>query len=236
VPSAGEQLPLGEPLCWRPARAPAPIELSGKRVLLRPLEPRADADELYRVSHAPDGDQSIWTYLPEGPYPSLAALRAALLAKQRSRDPLFFAIVPRSHGTAQGVAALLRIKPEHGAIEVGHIWFGPALRRTAAATEAIYLLARHALDELGYRRLEWKCDALNARSRSAAERLGFRFEGVFARHMVIKGRNRDTAWYAITDLSWPRARAALEAWLDDGNFDEHGRQRRRLAELRAALT
>jgi len=235
VRPASEELPLGERLQWRPAPTPAPIVLRGKRVLLRPLDPRADAEELYRISHEPSGDQSIWTYLPEGPYPSSAALRAALQARQHSRDPLFFAIVPGGQVKAQGVASLLRIKPEHGVLEVGHIWYGPALRRTAAATEAIYLLARHALDELGYRRLEWKCDALNARSRRAAERLGFQFEGIFARHMVVKGRNRDTAWYAITDVSWPHVRAALEAWLDESNFDAHGRQLRKLAELRAAL-
>jgi RimJ/RimL family protein N-acetyltransferase len=124
--------------------------------------------------------------------------------------------------------------PEHGSIEIGHIWFGASLRRSSAATEAIYLLAAHAFDELGYRRLEWKCNALNQASRRAAERFGFAFEGVFRHHMVVKGRNRDTAWYAITDDEWPAVRDAFEAWLSPENFDQTGRQRSRLGELTAA--
>ena len=125
----------------------------------------------------------------------------------------------------------MRITPEFGVIEIGNIWFGPTLQRTAAATEAIYLLARHAFDDLGYRRLEWKCDALNAASRRAAERFGFTFEGVFRKHMIVKGRNRDTAWYSITDQEWPAIRAGDEAWLAEDNFDGAGRQRRSLREL-----
>jgi RimJ/RimL family protein N-acetyltransferase len=132
-----------------------------------------------------------------------------------------------------GQGSYLRIEPEHGVVEIGHLAFGPMLQRTAGATEAVYLLARHAFDELGYRRLEWKCNALNARSRAAAERLGFTFEGVFRRHMVVKGRNRDTAWYAIVDGDWPAARAAFEDWLAPGNFDASGRQLRSLAAIRA---
>ena len=132
----------------------------------------------------------------------------------------------------RGVASYLRIAPEHGVIEIGHIWFGAALQRTPAATEAIYLLARHAFDELGYRRLEWKTDARNERSRRAADRFGFQFEGIFRQHMVVKDQNRDTAWYALLDHEWPKARRAFEAWLDPANFDSAGRQRRALAELR----
>ncbi|HET9948325.1 MAG TPA: GNAT family protein, partial [Longimicrobiales bacterium] len=131
-----------------------------------------------------------------------------------------------------GLASYLRIAPEHGSIEVGHVHFGPALRRTPAATEAMYLMMRRAFDELGYRRYEWKCDALNAPSRRAAERLGFTYEGTFRQHIVYKGRNRDTAWYSILDAEWPRVRSALEAWLDPSNFDAEGRQRRRLEGLR----
>jgi RimJ/RimL family protein N-acetyltransferase len=130
-----------------------------------------------------------------------------------------------------GMASYLRIKPEHGVIEIGWIWYGPPLQRTTAATEVIYLLARHAFDGLGYRRLEWKCDALNAASQRAAERYGFQFEGVFRKHMVVKGRNRDTAWFAITDEDWPAIRRAFEAWLAPENFDERGRQRRSLREM-----
>jgi RimJ/RimL family protein N-acetyltransferase len=132
------------------------------------------------------------------------------------------------------MASYLRITPEHGVIEIGHIWFGLALQRTREATEAIYLLASHAFDDLGYRRLEWKCNALNEPSRRAADRFGFTYEGTFRKHQIVKGRNRDTAWYSILDEQWPAIRASFEAWLDDQNFDEHGRQRRRLSELRGS--
>ena len=133
------------------------------------------------------------------------------------------------------MASYLRFAPDHRVVEIGHIWFGAALQRTPGATEAIYLLARHAFGELGVRRLEWKCDADNERSRRAAERLGFTFEGVFRQHMLVKDRNRDTAWYSLLDGEWPTVRAAFEAWLDDANFDGEGRQRRGLAELRAGI-
>ena len=129
----------------------------------------------------------------------------------------------------------MSIVPEHGVIEIGHIWLSPALQRTRQATEAIYVMSRHAFDELGNRRLEWKCDAANAASRRAAERFGFKFEGVFRQHRVVKGRNRDTAWYSITDGEWPDVRAAFDAWLADDNFDKSGRQRRSLAEIRAGI-
>jgi len=141
-------------------------------------------------------------------------------------------VVDRTEERLVGQGSYLRIDPEHGAIEIGHLAFGPALQRTAGATEAVYLLARRAFDELGYRRVEWKCNALNARSRAAALRLGFEFEGVFRQHMVVKGRNRDTAWYAIVDGDWPAVRAAFEEWLAPDNFDRDGRQRARLAALR----
>jgi RimJ/RimL family protein N-acetyltransferase len=140
-------------------------------------------------------------------------------------------LAPLPEARPLGIASYLRIKPEFGVIEIGHIWFGVPLQRTPAATEAIYLLVRHALDELGYRRLEWKCNALNAASRRAAERFGFSFEGVFRKHMVVKGRSRDTAWYAITDDEWPSIRHGFEAWLSQENFDSDGKQRRRLGEL-----
>jgi RimJ/RimL family protein N-acetyltransferase len=149
----------------------------------------------------------------------------------RSEDPLFFTVVKDERPA--GMASYLRITPEHGAIEIGHIWFGSTLKRTPAATEAIYLLARHVFDDLGYRRLEWKCNALNAPSRRAADRFGFTFEGVFRKQQVVKGRNRDTAWYAIVDDDWPPIRAAFEAWLAPGNFDASGRQRRALAQFRS---
>jgi RimJ/RimL family protein N-acetyltransferase len=226
--------PIGPELDWRPARRPEATVLEGRHVRLRPLDPDADAEALYAESHPPAGDPGLWTYLFTGPYADAAALRAALSIDARSEDPLVFALVTLPDEHPAGVASYMRIKPEHGVIEIGGIWFGASLRRSTAAAEAIYLLAAHAFDELGYRRLEWKCDALNQASRRAAERFGFRFEGVFRRHMVVKGRNRDTAWYAITDDEWPAVRDGFEAWLAPENFDEAGRQRRRLGELIAA--
>lgn len=223
--------PLGRELDWSPAARPERAALRGSHVLLRPLE-ADDADALYVVSHAPDGDPAIWTYLPYGPFDSLEALRAMLAEFARSEDTLFFTLARLPDKTPQGVASYLRIKPGWGSIEIGHIWFGVPLQRTTAATEAIYLLARHAFDDLGYRRLEWKCNALNAASRRAAERFGFTHEGVFRNHMVIKGRNRDTAWYAITAEDWPAVRAGFERWLAPANFDAGGRQLQTLEALR----
>lgn len=224
-----ESQPLGELVDWRPRHAPEPVSLRGSHVLVRPVRAGADAGALYAESHPPAADPGLWTYLFTGPYRDVSQLRAALVTMESSRDPLFFTLV--AGGRPAGVASYLRITPEHGVLEAGNIWFGASLQRTTAATEAIYLLAAHALDTLGYRRLEWKCDALNAPSRRAAVRFGFRFEGVFKHHMVVKGRNRDTAWYAITEDEWPAVRAAFEAWLDPGNFGPGGRQHRRLAEL-----
>ena len=223
--------PVGPPVDWKPARRPAPVQLRGSYALLRPVEASGDAESLYALSHPPTGDPAIWTYMPDGPYDSPARLRRALQAAQDSRDRLTFALVRLPDERPLGLASYMRITPEHGVIEIGGIWYGPPLQRTAAATELIYLLARHAFDDLGYRRLEWKCDALNAASRRAAERYGFRFEGVFCKHMVIKGRSRDTAWYAITDDQWPAIRSGFEAWLASENFTDDGRQRRPLREL-----
>jgi RimJ/RimL family protein N-acetyltransferase len=199
--------------------------------VVRPLDADADAEALYAASHRPDGDVSDWTYLPYGPFPSLDAFREHLAAGERGDDPMFFTLCRTPDERPEGVASYLRITPEHGVIEIGHIWFGAALQRTTAATEAIFLLARHAFDDLGYRRLEWKANALNGASRRAAERFGFTFEGVFRRHMVVKDRNRDTAWYAIVGEEWPAVRAGFERWLSAGNFDAEGRQRERLGDL-----
>lgn len=226
--------PLGEPADFRPVPAPSREPLHGDYVLLRPLAPPRDAEDLYHTSHPPDGDRSIWTYLSDGPYDGVEQMRAALTEQALSKDPLFFAVVPLPDEGPRGVASYLRISPEFGVVEIGNIWFGTTMQRTAAATESIYLLARRAFDELGYRRLEWKCNALNAASRRAAERFGFTFEGIFRRHMVTKGRNRDTAWYSIIDEDWPRIRAGFEQWLAPQNFDGAGRQRRRLGDLISA--
>jgi RimJ/RimL family protein N-acetyltransferase len=225
--------PLGEPVEFTPPLRPDRSSLAGRHVVLAPVEPDRDAERLYAVSHPPAGDPNIWAYLFDGPYASAAELHEALVLSAASADPRFYTVLRGPERDPEGIVSYLRITPEHGVIEIGNIWFGVPLQRTAAATETIFLLARHAFDELGYRRLEWKCNALNAPSRRAAERFGFAFEGVFAQHMVVKGRNRDTAWYAIVDARWPALRAAFEAWLSPENFTPDGRQLRSLSEFRA---
>jgi RimJ/RimL family protein N-acetyltransferase len=173
------------------------------------------------------GSPAIWTYLGYGPFADLAGFRVWLAERARQSDPLFVTIVDRESGRASGMASYLRITPADGVIEIGHIWFVPAIQRTRQTTEAIFLLMREAF-ALGYRRLEWKCNALNAASRRAALRFGFTFEGIFRQHMIIKGRNRDTAWFAMMDHEWPAVRAGFEAWLAPENFDAAGRQRTKL--------
>ena len=205
--------------------------LTGARVELQPLDVQRHAADLFAAAQ---GDPRLWEFLGYGPFGSEREFAGWAGEQARSEDPLFFAIVDRATGRAAGMATFMRIEPDHGCIEIGNIWFGAPLQRTPQATEAISLLAGHAFDALGNRRLEWKCDAANARSRSAALRFGFTFEGVFRQHMVIKGRNRDTAWFAMLDHEWPAARRAFEAWLDPANFDATGSQRRSLAALRAA--
>jgi RimJ/RimL family protein N-acetyltransferase len=220
-------LPLGPALNWSPVARPGREPLQGNHVLLRPLV-AADAEELYAGTH-PLGDPTVWTYMSDGPYADADDLRDALIEAEASEDPLFFAVV--RGGRVLGRASYMRITPAFGVIEIGNIVYAPTLQRTTAATEAIYLLARHAFDGLGYRRLEWKCNALNAASRRAADRFGFAFEGVFRNHQIVKGRNRDTAWYAIIDADWPAIRSGFEAWLSSDNFDGDGIQRVELARL-----
>jgi RimJ/RimL family protein N-acetyltransferase len=203
----------------------------GRYCRVEPLDPARHAGQL----HAANGDDAagrMWTYLAVGPFADEAAYRAWLEEVAPRDDPLFHAIVDAASGGAAGLASYLRIDPPNGVIEVGHLQFSPRLQRTRAATEAMYLMMRRAFDELGYRRYEWKCDSLNAPSRAAAERYGFRSEGLFRQAVVYKGRNRDTAWYAILDAEWPALRAAFERWLDPANFDAAGRQRTRLADFR----
>ncbi len=226
---------LGEQLEWGGAAAPAKEDLTGRTVVLRPVDPERDVGSLFAVSHEPAGDPSIWTYLPYGPYADPGEMKVAMEREAASEDPLWFSIVPVAFGVAMGRATYLRIDPVNGSIEIGHIWFGPELRRTTASTEAIFLLARHAF-ELGYRRLEWKCNALNAASRRAATRFGFRFEGVFRNHQIVKGRNRDTAWFSIIDSEWPAVAAGFEEFLAPANFEPDGNQRRSLAEAISTTT
>ncbi len=215
-------------------RAPARAPLRGAHARLEPLDAAAHAKSLYRLSHARPEDAALWTYLAYGPFPDPDAFARWLEERSRSSDPLFFAILDRASGEAAGMASYLNIVPANGCIEIGHIWFAPSLQRTRAASEAIFLMMRHALDDLGYRRLEWKCDALNAASRRAAIRFGFSYEGTFRQHMIVKGRNRDTAWFALIDRDWPAVRAAFERWLAPANFDPDGRQRVPLSALTAA--
>jgi len=222
---------MGE-LSWRPARRPERKALEGASVRLEPLRPERHGEELFEATAGAD---ETWFYLPYGPFAGRDEFIKWLEDRAKLDDPLAFTIIDRAAQSARGIATLMSIEPEHGSIEIGHIWLSPQLQRTRQATEAIYLLARYAFDELGNRRLEWKCDAANAPSRRAAERFGFTFEGVFRQHRVIKGRNRDTAWYSITDGEWPAVRAAFEAWLTPSNFDAAGRQLRSLSEIRDGI-
>ncbi len=193
---------------------------------------RHGADLFAAFTAAPD--RRSWTYLPRGPFRDRADCDAWVADCAASADPMFHAVVDPAGGRALGVASYLRISPGAGSIEVGHIHYGPALMRTPAATEAMYLMMRRAFD-LGYRRYEWKCDSLNAPSRAAARRLGFSFEGVFRQALVYKGRNRDTAWYSVIDSEWPALRTAFSRWLDPANFDAAGGQRESLSALTAPL-
>jgi RimJ/RimL family protein N-acetyltransferase len=220
-------------LKWSLASAPGRIALKGELVRLEPLDWPRHSESLFTSSHGAGGDPHIWDHLAYGPFGDQDEFTAWLEQRAASADPLFFAVVDIATQRALGMASYMRIELEHGVIEIGHIWFAPALQRTRQATEAIFLLAINAFDALGYRRLEWKCDALNERSRRAAERFGFTYEGTFRQHMVVKGRNRDTAWFSMTDGEWPVRRSAFKAWLAPDNFDESGRQRESLSALRA---
>jgi len=219
-------------LDWKPVESPSRAPLGGERVLLRPVDASADAEPFFAATHSPAAEESLWRYMFDGPYKDAAEMRQVMEWVEATDDPLFFTIVRLADQRPLGRAAYMRIEPHHRVIEIGGILFAPELQRTVAATEAIYLMLRHALDDLGYRRVEWKCDAKNEASRRAAARFGFTYEGTFRQHMVIKGRNRDTAWFAITDGDWPHLRTAFQAWLAPENFDARGRQRRRLGELR----
>jgi RimJ/RimL family protein N-acetyltransferase len=233
VSTAGEDERLGTPVPgWSGAAAPGRVVLPGRHVTLEPLDAARHGAALRRALHDPR-DPTLWDYLPRGPFDGDDAGWAAWLQWcEASSDPLFYVLADPASGAPRGMGSYLRIDPASGVIEIGHLAFGAEIQRTPATTEAIYLLARHAFDELGNRRLEWKCNALNARSRAAALRLGFVFEGIFRQALVVKGRNRDTAWFAMLDGDWPALRDAFERWLAPENLDAEGRQRRTLAQLR----
>lgn len=210
---------------WTPRPRPARVVLEGRYARLEPLDPARHGAELLAAAQA-EPDRFRWLF-EEAP-PDAAAFDAWLARAAASPDPMFWAVIDRATGRAEGRQALMRIDPANGVIEIGNILWGPAIAGTRVATEALVLYARHVFDDLGYRRFEWKCHDRNAPSKRAALRFGFTFEGVFRQHMVHKGANRDTAWFAMIDRDWPALRARFEAWLDPGNFDEAGRQRRRL--------
>jgi RimJ/RimL family protein N-acetyltransferase len=226
--------PVGRPLPdWSPPPHPPHTPLVGRFCRVEPLAVARHAAELHAANQA-DAEGRMWTYLPYGPFADLEAYQAWMAPLCAGADPLFFAIVETASGRALGVASYLRITPAAGSIEVGHLAFAPPLQRTPAATEAMALMMGHAF-ALGYRRYEWKCNALNASSRTAAQRLGLSFEGVFRQAAVVKGRSRDTAWYAAIDLEWPALESAFARWLDPANFDAAGRQRTSLATLTGPL-
>ena len=208
-----------------PGSRPDLRPLHGRWVLLEPVSAEAHAKDLYESIA---GKSVVWTWMAYGPWESFEAFEAWVKERQAARDPWFYAFIRRDTGKACGMGAFMRSDAANGVIEIGHIWMAPALQKTREATEAIFLMIRHCFDDLGVRRLEWKCDALNAPSRKAAERFGFSFEGIFHQHMIVKDRNRDTAWYAMLDRDWPRVRAGFEAWLRPENFDENGRQKTKL--------
>jgi RimJ/RimL family protein N-acetyltransferase len=222
--------PVGLPLSnWSPPGFPSREPMDGRFCRLEPFNPSLHAAALYQANRI-DIEGRMWTYLPYGPFDTLDSYRAWAEDVCSRSDPLFFAILERMTGKPLGVASYLRIDPPNGSIEVGHLSYSPLLQRASAATEAMFLMMERAFS-LGYRRYEWKCDALNGPSRSAAQRLGFSFEGVFRQAAVVKGRNRDTAWFAIIDRDWPSLRDAFERWLHPSNFDENGRQRARLSTM-----
>ncbi|MGC8513961.1 MAG: GNAT family N-acetyltransferase [Acidimicrobiales bacterium] len=225
--------PVGPPVPgWTSRRAPTPKVVTGRWCRLEPLDADRHAAELFAANRR-DNTDAMWTYMAYGPFEDLETYMAWIDSVADRDDPIFFAIVPRG-GRAAGVAALQRVDRQMGSVEVGHLAFSPELQGTTAATEAIALLASMVFDELGYRRYEWKCDALNAPSRRAARRFGFVYEGTFRQAVVVKGRNRDTAWFSITDSEWPQVRAAYDRWLAPENFAPDGSQLVSLSSLTCA--
>ncbi|MEO7913230.1 MAG: GNAT family protein [Roseiflexaceae bacterium] len=225
---------LGQPIGfavagWATPPRPPREPIHGRYCRVEPLDSARHAADLFAANRAAI-DPRDWTYLAYGPFESMEEYQDWIQRVCLGDDPLFHAIIDSATDKAVGVASFLRIEPGSGSIEVGHINFSPLLQRTPAATEAMYLMMQRAF-ELGYRRYEWKCDALNARSRAAAQRYGLSFEGIFRQATVYKGRNRDTAWYAAIDQEWPALQAAFLQWLDPANFDQSGQQRVRLADL-----
>jgi RimJ/RimL family protein N-acetyltransferase len=215
-----DPLPVGNVPDLRP--------IHGRWVRLDHVSAIKHAADLYASFHGKDPEGQIWTYLGYGPFADLDVFTEWVRQREAARDPWFYAIIRRDTNKAVGMGAFMRNDAANGVIEIGHIWMSPDLQQTREATEAIYLMMRYCFEDLGVRRLEWKCDSLNAPSRRAADRFGFTFEGIFRQHFIVKGRNRDTAWYAMMDSEWSKARSAFEAWLREDNFDEKGQQKAKL--------
>lgn len=229
--------PLGDPIGhivpgWTTRPWPPRTAMEGRFCRLEPLSVERHAADLH-AANSLDADGRMWTWMPKGPFDGLESFQAWVRSVETSDDPMFFAVVDNATGKAVGAASYLRVDPANGAVEVGWIQWSPLLQRRPAATEAMYLMMARVFDELGYRRYEWKCNDLNGASKRAAERLGFTYEGLFRQAAVVKGRNRDTAWYAMLDREWPAVKAGFKAWLDPANFDSEGRQVRSLEACRA---
>ncbi|MBX9451712.1 MAG: GNAT family N-acetyltransferase [Mesorhizobium sp.] len=220
---------------WTPRQRPERKPMEGRYVRLEPLDAARHGDGLFEASSTPDKD-SRFRWLYDHAPQDRADFQPWLDKAAASEDPLYFAVIDKASGRIAGRQSFMRIDTANGVIEIGNILWNGLVARKPAATEALYLFARHAFDDLGYRRFEWKCNAENEPSRSAALRFGFSFEGVFRQHLIVKGRNRDTAWFAMIDKEWPTIGRALEEWLDSENFDSEGQQKRRLGEIRAAVT
>ncbi|WP_138470323.1 GNAT family N-acetyltransferase [Poseidonocella sp. HB161398] len=219
---------------WTPRPKPPAEPMEGRFVLLEKLDPARHADGLFDASAQPDGDERF-RWLPDLPPQDRIEFHAWVEQAAVSEDPLFYAVIDKASGKVAGRQALMRLDPANGVAEIGHIYWGPLVSRRPAATEALYLSARHVFDDLGYRRFEWKCNNENLPSRRAALRFGFRHEGVFRQHMIVKGQNRDTAWFAMLDSDWKALRPAYEAWLDPNNYDSEGIQHKSLDAIRKDL-
>lgn len=216
---------------WQPRPRPERKAMEGRLVRLEPLDAARHGDGLFEASSVPDA-QERFRWLPDYPPSTRAEFQPWLEKAEASTDPLFFVVIDKASGKVMGRQTLMRIDAANGVIEIGNIYWGPLMSRTPAATEAQFLFMKYAFDELGYRRYEWKCNNDNLPSKRAAERFGFQFEGVFRQHIIVKGENRDTAWYSIIDKEWPALKKAYEGWLDPANFDRDGKQKKRLEDYR----
>jgi RimJ/RimL family protein N-acetyltransferase len=226
--SGNKERPVGVAVDGKVAKKPEAVRLTGQHVIAEKLDPAKHGAALW---DAVKGHDDLWDYMGQGPFADEAALRAFLEERSATTDPFAYAVIDKASGKAQGIVCLMEIRPGARVIEIGNIVYSPLLQRTRNGTEIQYLMARYVFDELGYRRYEWKCNALNMPSRRAARRFGFTYEGTFRQHMIVKGRNRDTAWFAMLDNEWPGRRAAFERWLSPSNFDEKGGQRESLSAL-----